>query len=86
MCLATLEQLETHSLTTMVNSLPPRTGTMIEVAATVLSHGVVLGGILVAILQTSMVSILTAHNQVAALDQVWYGAHGKAVSPSILRK
>ena len=56
-CLATLEQLETHSLTTVVTSLVPRTETMTYGQITVLSRTVVLGGMSVAIGQTSMVSI-----------------------------
>ena len=60
MCLATLEQLETHSITTMVGSLAPRTGTMIHMEATVLSASEVLGGMALVMTQTSIVSITVA--------------------------
>ena len=80
MCLATLEQLETHLLPTVVDSLPPRTETMIYGEVTVLLSTVVLGGIGSALTQTSMVSI-----QMLTVE-AWYGEHGYNVPPSSLQK
>ena len=69
MCLATLEQLETHLLATvMVTPLPPGTGTMMHGQITVLSDLVVLGGIEIAMLQTSMVAIMAELTTVSLME------------------
>ena len=79
MYLATLEQLETHSLTTTVKSLAPKTGTMmIGISVNVLLRRVELGGLVIAIIQTSMVSIV--HVVIFLLGE-WTGRHG-VVTPS----
>lgn len=68
MCLATLEQLETHLLATVVPSFLPGTGTMIYGQITVPSALVVLGGIEVAMLQTSMVAITADLTTVSLME------------------